>query len=81
MSWKNEAEISVMHVFVQLDQPRYAIRTPLLGVIKDTAADINRWCALKEPATGVGGDFYMMLADDGSICLHAGSYSATSPNR
>ena len=47
--------------------------------VKDTAADINRWCALKEPATGVGGNFYMMLADDGSICLHAGSYSATSP--
>ena len=56
--------------------------------VKDTASDTNRWCALKQPqaaavisARGGGDDgrFYMMLADDGSICLHAGSYTATAP--
>jgi hypothetical protein len=46
--------------------------------VEDNAANTSRWCALKEPLKG-GGESFMMLADDGSICLHAGSYNASSP--
>ena len=46
--------------------------------VQDTAAKTNRWCALPAsgPAAPPSKDYHAMLGDDGSICLHAGKYTA-----
>lgn len=47
--------------------------------VQDTRAKTNRWCALPDAdksASPPSTDAYLMLGDDGSICLHAGTYVA-----
>ena len=45
--------------------------------VQDTQTKTNRWCALPDAAGSAAPpstDAYLMLGDDGSICLHAGKY-------
>ena len=47
--------------------------------VQDTRTKTNRWCALPNAAGTAAPsstDAYLMLGDDGSICLHAGKYVA-----
>ena len=51
--------------------------------VHDTATNTDRWCALASASASAStttptGPHHMMLADDGSICIHAGTFSSTS---
>ena len=60
--------------------------------IRDMATGADQWCASTPArldslalgaqgtlATRLGDVYHLMLADDGSICIHAGTYSASEP--